>query len=177
MSMEEGTSKKITMARASLWAIKNGVGAALAIAVAQGFMEIGAIRSSVISQGERQAAYEESHKADMGRIDAKIDTKNSAQNEKLSEHGQALATIPVILKRNEAALTLLREQTERSLTLFREQTERALTRLEEKVDRMDIFLRGDKDSVSMDGKGSTKNVSAGDPCEVVTTAGRYRRQH
>ena len=140
MSTEKEPSREITMTRALVWAVRNGVGGALAFAVMYGIMEIGAMRSSVISQGERQAAYEESHKADMARIDA----QNYAQNEKLAEHGKALATIQVILERNEAAL---------------ERNEAALTRLEKKVDRMDIFLRGDKDSASMDGEVSAKNVS------------------
>ena len=140
MSKEKEPSEETTMARAFMWAIRNGVVGALAFAVAYGLMEIGAMRSSVISQGERQAAYEKSHKADMRRIEA----QNYAQNEKLAEHGQALATIQVVLERNEAAL---------------ERNEAALTRLEKKVDRMDMFLRGDKDSASSDGEGSAKNVS------------------
>ena len=144
MSTEKEPSREITMTRAFVWAVRNGVGGALAFAVMYGLMEIGEMRSSVISQGERQAKYEESQKADMRRIEAQNYAQNNAQNEKLAEHGQALATIQVILERNEAAL---------------ERNEAALTRLEKKVDRMDIFLRGDKDSADMDGEVSAKNVS------------------
>ena len=139
MSAEKESSEKITLVGVIIWLFKSGAWAVLAVAIFGGIFGIGSIWSDARWQGERQAAQEETHKADMERLDA----KNGIQDEKLAE-------IPVILERNETVLTL-----------FKEQTENTLTQLVEKVNGIDTFLRVSRDSVGMDGKGSEKNVFTG----------------
>lgn len=137
VSTEREHSEKMTFVGVMVWLLKSGAWAVLAVAVFGGIFAIGSIWSDTRWQGERQAAQYETHKADMARINA----RNGIQDEKLAE-------IPVILERNETVLTL-----------FKEQTENTLTQLVEKVNGIDTFLRINRDSASMDGKGSAKNVS------------------
>ena len=131
MSAEKKPSWKTMLVSVAVWLFRSGVGVAVAAALFFGIMEIGSMRESMRWQEKNLSAHEESQKADIKRIDE----KNAAQDEKLAEHRETLATIPVILER----------------------TEKSLTRLENKVDT--LLLRDSKGSAGAENEGSAKNVS------------------
>ena len=129
MSARKKPSWKTILGSVGVCALRSGVGGALLIGLIYGVMEIGALREKARWQEKNLSAHEESHKASMERIDE----KNAAQDEKLTEHGETLATIPVILERTEKSLTRL---------------ENKLDTLENKVDI--LLLRDSKGSASLE---------------------------
>ena len=164
MGERKESSRNITLSGVIMWLVKSGVGAAAGAAIVIALMGIGSTWRDVALQREHLSAHEESHKAEMERIDEKnaaqdknheeshkaemerIDEKNAAQDKNLADYGKTQAKILAGLERNE----------------------KALTRLENKVDKMDDFLRDflrgfmqdSRNSASLDEEGPAKNVSA-----------------
>lgn len=143
MSKKKESSLKIMLGDLGAWLsrsllVRSGVGAAVGAGIVIGLMEIGSIWRDVETQRERLISYEESHKADMERINE----KNAAQDEKLAEYRETQVKILANL----------------------EQQGKTLTRLETKVDSMDAFLRAfllkSNGSASLDEEGSAENVPA-----------------
>ena len=164
MGERKESSRNITLSGVIIWLVKSGVGAAAGAAIVIALMGIGSTWRDVALQREHLSAHEESHEAEMERIDE----KNAAQDGRLADHEETQARILTILERNEKALTRLEEQYER----LEAKTEKSMTRLENKVDRMDGFLRDflqgfmqrfmqdSENSASLDEEGPAKNVSA-----------------
>lgn len=99
MSTKKESSLKIMLGDLGAWLarsllVRSGVGAAVGAGIVIGLMEIGSIWRDVETQRERLISYEESHKADMHRVNE----KNAAQDEKLAEYRETQVKILVETK-------------------------------------------------------------------------------
>ena len=174
MDERKDSSRDITLRGVCVWLLRSGAYAAVVAAL----VGIGSTWRDVALQREQLRAHEESQKADMERLAE----KDAAQDEKMAKHGETQERILAILEEHGRALVRLEERNEKALARLEERlvrleekSEKALVRFEERLVRLeeknekalarlesklDDFMRGGKNSASLDEEVSSKNVSA-----------------